>query len=99
LAILLFPCNEFGGFVVSSITIIKYSPNVLRQEPGENGEIWKRVNERWPIEKLTNVQLMGKVHVKAGKTQHPVYKYLTAASGMKDSVSWNFAKVILYCAM
>lgn len=64
------------------------SNNFLWQEPGSDEKIKNFCQVNYGV----NFPIFSKICVK-GKNQHPIYKYLTEASGRK--VSWNFDKFLL----
>lgn len=64
--------------------------NFMNQEPGTDAEIKKFCDLRFKI----TFPLFSKIDVKGGK-MHPLYRYLTEASGFNGDISWNFNKFLV----
>ncbi len=64
--------------------------NFGEQEPGSNAEIKTFCSTKYH----TTFDLFEKISVK-GKDQHPLYKYITTASGFDGDVKWNFQKYLV----
>ena len=71
------------------VAILGFPANdFLWQEPGSNEDIASFCEKNYGV----TFQMFEKVSVK-GKSQHPVYQWLSAKSGKKPS--WNFCKYIV----
>jgi glutathione peroxidase len=67
--------------------------NFMWQEPGSNEDIKAFCGKNYGV----SFPMMAKISVK-GKSQHPLYAFLTkkAKNGVKDSsVKWNFQKYLI----
>ena len=65
----------------------------MKQEPGSNDDIYAFCNSEYGV----TFPMMAKISVK-GKTQHPVYQFLTSKSKnsvQSSEVSWNFQKYLI----
>ncbi len=60
------------------------------QEPGSNEDIKEFCDLRFKVK----FDLFSKVKVK-GKDAHPLFRYLTSASGFEGDISWNFNKFLI----
>ncbi len=62
--------------------------NFMKQEPGTDEQIAEFCQKNYGV----SFPMFSKISVK-GKSQAPLYQYLTAATG--DTVKWNFQKYII----
>jgi glutathione peroxidase len=62
--------------------------NFMGQEPGTEAEIKQFCSTKYGV----TFPMFGKISVK-GSDMHPLYKYLTEATG--ENVSWNFQKFLV----
>lgn len=62
--------------------------NFMGQEPGTEAEIKQFCSTKYGV----TFPMFGKISVK-GDDMHPLYKYLTGATG--ENVSWNFQKFLV----
>ena len=79
--------ETYGG---RGLVVLGFPSNqFLGQEPGTADEIASFCQENYGV----SFQMMGKVEVKAGEGQHPVYGLLGTRTGYLPD--WNFAKYLV----
>jgi glutathione peroxidase len=64
--------------------------NFLWQEPGTDAEIKQFCTLNYGV----TFDMFSKIDVK-GKSQHPLYKYLTEETSVSGKVEWNFQKYLV----
>lgn len=73
------------------LTVLAFpANNFMGQEPGSNEEIKKFCDLRFNV----TFPLFEKIDVK-GEKIHPLYAYLTQATGFKGEITWNFNKFLV----
>ncbi|HSQ60166.1 MAG TPA: glutathione peroxidase [Acidobacteriota bacterium] len=81
----------YGRYRDRGFEVLAFPANdFMGQEPGTNEEI----REFCATNYTTTFPLFAKISVK-GKRIHPLYDYLTRASGFPGAVSWNFNKFLV----
>jgi glutathione peroxidase len=74
------------GFVILGFP----ANNFLWQEPGTDAEIKQFCTLNYGV----TFDMFSKIDVK-GKSQHPLYKYLTEETSVSGKVEWNFQKYLV----